>query len=188
MSTDENPFAELIEDYIVECLPLAEQVGDACIELERRWRSGDPADDLLPALKGRLHTVKGNSAMMGLAPMETVAHALEDVCALLDAEPDLAGDEVAGLLVRGSGLLIDLIRHAAGEPNPKPAAQFVKRVRKFSSATAARRAHPGLDWCSSAGAVRVAIPRLASGPTAPTTWCGWTSAGSMPCSRYWEKE
>jgi two-component system, chemotaxis family, sensor kinase CheA len=131
MSPDENPFGELIQDYIVECLPLAEQVGDAFIELERRWRNGDPADDLLASLKGRLHTVKGNSAMMGLAPMETVAHALEDVCALLDTQPALAGDEVAALLVQGSGLLIDLVRHAAGEPNPKPAAQFVKRVRKF---------------------------------------------------------
>ncbi|HEX2224984.1 MAG TPA: hypothetical protein VHN15_12340, partial [Thermoanaerobaculia bacterium] len=65
MPSEKNPFAELIEDYIVECLPLAEQVGNAFLELERRWAGGDPADDLIAPLKGSLHTVKGNSAMMG---------------------------------------------------------------------------------------------------------------------------
>jgi two-component system, chemotaxis family, sensor kinase CheA len=133
MSTDENAFGELIQDYIVECLPLAEQVGDAFIELERCWRLGDPGDDVLTSLKSQLHTVKGNSAMMGLAPMQEVAHALEDVCALLSAEPERRGDEVAALLVTGSGLLIDLIRSAAQGSDPKPAAQFVKRVRSLKS-------------------------------------------------------
>jgi two-component system, chemotaxis family, sensor kinase CheA len=131
MTTDENAFGDLIEDYIVECLPLAEQVGDAFIELERGWREGDAGDDLLASLKGRLHTVKGNSAMMGLPPMQTVAHALEDLCAFLEAEPALRGEEAAALLVRGSGLLIDLIRTAAEGAEPKPAARFVKRVRTF---------------------------------------------------------
>jgi two-component system, chemotaxis family, sensor kinase CheA len=132
MDADENAFGELIQDYIVECLPLAEQVGDAFIELERRWRAGDAGDDLLVPLKGQLHTVKGNSAMMGLTPMQDVAHALEDVCVLLSTQPALRGDEVAALLVAGSGLLIDLIRSAAQGSDPKPAAQFVKRVRSLA--------------------------------------------------------
>lgn len=131
MATEENAFGELIQDYIVECLPLAEQVGDAFIELERRWRAGDPGEDLLASLKGQLHTVKGNSAMMGLGPMQEVAHALEDVCALLSTEHPLRGDEVAALLVTGSGLLIDLIRSAAQGSDAKPAKQFVKRVRSL---------------------------------------------------------
>jgi two-component system chemotaxis sensor kinase CheA len=131
MAAEENEFSELIQDYIVECLPLAEQVGDAFIELERRWRAGDPGNSLLPPLKGQLHTVKGNSAMMGLAPMQEVAHALEDVCAVLPAEPALRVDQVAALLVAGSGLLIELIRSAAHGPDPKPAAQFVKQVRSL---------------------------------------------------------
>jgi two-component system chemotaxis sensor kinase CheA len=131
MATDENPFGELIEEYIVECLPLAEQVGDAFIELERRWQEGDTGADLLASTKSRLHTVKGNSAMMGLAPIQSVAHALEDVCALLESEPELRSDETATLLVGGSGLLIDLVRAAAQGTDPKLAAQFVKRVQTF---------------------------------------------------------
>lgn len=131
MSSDENAFGDLIQDYIVECLPLAEQVGDAFVELERRWREGDTGDDLLASVKGRLHTVKGNSAMMGLPPMQTVAHALEDACARLEADADLRGDAAAALLVRGSGLLIELIRNAAQGTDAKGAARFVKRVRTF---------------------------------------------------------
>ncbi|MEA2722460.1 MAG: two-component system, chemotaxis family, sensor kinase CheA [Gemmatimonadales bacterium] len=147
MAPDENAFGELIDDYIDECLPLAEQVGDAFVELERRWRAGDGGDDLLAQLKGRLHTVKGNSAMMGLAPMQLVAHALEDLCAVLDSERALRGDEVGNLLVRGSGLLIDLIRTAAKAPKPKPAEQFVKQVRIFLDRRPGKRARskkPGL--------------------------------------------
>ena len=71
MTAGENPFGDLLQDYIVECLPLAEQVADAFVELERRWQSDEPGDDLLTTVKGRLHTIKGNSAMMGIAPPGT---------------------------------------------------------------------------------------------------------------------
>ncbi|HEX7336839.1 MAG TPA: chemotaxis protein CheW [Gemmatimonadales bacterium] len=131
MTTEENAFGELIQDYIVECLPLAEQVGDAFVQLERRWQEGDAGDELLAPLKGRLHTIKGNSAMMGLDSPQSVAHALEDVCALLHADPARRNDEAAALLIRGSGLLIELVRTAVQKPNPRPAAQFVKVVRTF---------------------------------------------------------
>ena len=46
MSAGENPFGDLLQDYIVECLPLAEQVGDAFVELERHWRDGEPGEEL----------------------------------------------------------------------------------------------------------------------------------------------
>ena len=129
METEENAFGELIQEYIVECLPLAEQVGDAFLEIERRWRDGETGAELLGPLKGRLHTVKGNSAMMGLAPMQAVSHALEDVCGVLTADTRLRGDEVASLLVQGSGLLIDLIRSAANGTDPEKANEFVAQVR-----------------------------------------------------------
>ena len=76
MTAAENPFGELLQDYIVECLPLAEEVADAFVDLERQWHAGEPGDHLLASVKGRLHTVKGNSAMMGLRPMQDLAHAI----------------------------------------------------------------------------------------------------------------
>lgn len=131
MSRDENPFGELLQDYVLECLPLAEQVADGFVELERRWRRGDPADELLASLPGRLHTVKGNSAMMGLAPARETAHALEDACGHLRGGPERRTDAAAALLVAGGGLLVDLVRHASPELDPAPAARYVERVRRW---------------------------------------------------------
>ena len=134
MSAGENPFGDLLQDYIVECLPLAEQVGDAFVELERHWRDGEPGEELLASVKGPLHTIKGNSAMMGLAPTRDVAHALEDACGFLGRAPGSRGDDAAGLLVDGAGLLVDLVGSASPEPDVGPAAAFVERVRRFLGA------------------------------------------------------
>jgi two-component system chemotaxis sensor kinase CheA len=128
---DENPFGELLQDYVLECLPLAEQVADAFVELERSWRDGEPADELLASLPGPLHTVKGNSAMMGLVPAQETAHALEDACGLLRASPERRTDAAAALLVTGGGLLADLVRQASPELDPAPAARYVERVRRW---------------------------------------------------------
>ncbi len=134
MTGAENPFGDLLQDYIVECLPLAEEVGDAFVELERRWRDGDPGDALLASVKGRLHTIKGNSAMMGLAPMRDVAHALEDACGFLGRAPVSRGDDAAALLIAGGGLLVDLIGTASSETDGASAADYVERVRRFLGA------------------------------------------------------
>jgi two-component system, chemotaxis family, sensor kinase CheA len=134
VSGDENPFGELLQDYVLECLPLAEQVADAFVELERNWRDGDPAEDRLAGLPGPLHTVKGNSAMMGLAPMQEVAHALEDACGLLRRDAERRSESAGALLVAGGGLLVDLVRHASGEPDAAAATAFVERVRRWMDA------------------------------------------------------
>ncbi len=134
MTDVDNPFGDLMHDYIVECLPLAEQVADAFVELERQWAAGEPGDDILASVKGRLHTVKGNSAMMGLRPMQDLAHALEDACALLSAAPARRGDDAAALLVAGAGLLVDLVREASPETDPSVSVAFVQRVRGYLTA------------------------------------------------------
>ena len=113
MSPDDNAFRELIDEYVVECLPLAERAADALVDLERRRRTGTGGDELLGPVKGWLHTVKGNSAMMGLTPIQESAHALEDLCAaLLDSGGD-DGDGLLALLVEGGGLLVDQVRGVA---------------------------------------------------------------------------
>ncbi|HJX87595.1 MAG TPA: Hpt domain-containing protein, partial [Gemmatimonadales bacterium] len=95
MSAEDNAFRELIDEYVVECLPLAERAADALVDVERRRRAGTGGDELLGPVKGWLHTVKGNSAMMGLTPIQESAHALEDLCAALI---ERGGDDGDGLL------------------------------------------------------------------------------------------
>jgi len=138
----EHPFAELIQDYVAECLPLAERVTDTLIALERRWAAGDPAEEEFAPLKGLLHTIKGNSAMMGLVPLQELAHALEDVWGLLAARPELR-PQAADLLLRGSGLLADLIRSAAtAPPDAGLVAAFREEAREFLGATAGAASAP----------------------------------------------
>jgi two-component system chemotaxis sensor kinase CheA len=128
--SDDNAFADLIQDYIAESLPLAEAVTSAFLALERRWRDGDSDATDVAGLKGTLHTLKGNSAMMGLAPMQLVAHLLEDLAAHVLADAAVRTEVTAALLVEGSGLLTDLIQAAADPAAHAGAAdEYAGRVR-----------------------------------------------------------
>jgi len=141
--SDDHAFAELIRDYIAECLPLAEAVSDAFLRLERRWRDGDTQADDVAGLKGTLHTLKGNSAIMGLAPMQLVAHLLEDLSARVLADPAGRNETTAALLVEGSGLLVDLVQSAADPAAHTGASEeYAARVRLQLGATVDATAAP----------------------------------------------
>ena len=159
MAAEDNAFGELLDEYVVECLPLAERAADAAIELERRRQAGEPADELLAGLRGTLHTVKGNSAMMGLTPMQELAHALEDLASRRD-EAGLA------LLVEGAGLLAEQVKAAATGGDRRRTADFLARARGLAAAESADAAAPdrrrgdrrGTDGASNV--VRVDFRRL----------------------------
>jgi two-component system chemotaxis sensor kinase CheA len=70
---------DMIELFFEEAAERIEGIGGKLIELERR--SGDR--ELLGDLFRDLHTVKGSSAMVGLAPVNKLAHAAEDLVGLL---------------------------------------------------------------------------------------------------------
>jgi two-component system chemotaxis sensor kinase CheA len=141
VADSENPFGVLLNDYVAECLPLADRVGESFLALERRWEDGDSGEDLLDPLKRTLHTLKGNSAMMGLVPIQSLAHVLEDLCGVLAHAP-AARPAATTLLLRGGGLLADLIARAASGPTPSDlSATFVADAREFI-ATAATGTSP----------------------------------------------
>jgi len=169
----DHAFAELIQEYIAECLPQAEAISDALLALERQWQEGDAGVAELVQLKGTLHTLKGNSAMMGLRPVQTVAHALEDLAARVVADEAARTDAESTLLVEGAGLLIDLVRSAADPAGGTAEAdEFVRRVRsRLESAAAPAPAAPALrldrrradrraDAGPDGGTVRVDFRRL----------------------------
>lgn len=128
--TGDNAFAELIHEYVGECLPLSEQAADGFLEVERRWNTGQQVDDLAPRLKGLVHTVKGNSAMMGQSAAAEVAHATEDLFAVLLADASRREPAALDLLLDGSNLLIELVRGAAsGKADTARVASWVDGVR-----------------------------------------------------------
>ncbi len=128
--SDTNAFAELIHEYVGECLPLAEEAADGFLELERRWNADLPVDDLAPRLKGLVHTVKGNSAMMGQSAAADTAHTIEDLLAALLADATQRDPGTLSLLLDGADSLIELVRGAASQKSdPSRAQAWVAAVR-----------------------------------------------------------
>src|SRR5690606_5938797 len=95
--------------------------------------------------------LKGNSAMMGLTPLQGLAHVLEDLVGLLGREGE-ARSAGAPLLVRGAGLLADLVRGVTAGPLPDGAAeQYQEEARAFLAAERGRRAAPAPGGSRAAG-------------------------------------
>jgi two-component system chemotaxis sensor kinase CheA len=126
----EELFASLSKDFVDETAPIAREVGGLLLKLEEAWTVGGDAKSLLRAIRGGLHTIKGNSAMMGLAPIERVAHALEDVCAQVETSQSRGRALLAQLLLEGCDLLSAFIQAAlAGGVDGRLADTFVERAR-----------------------------------------------------------
>lgn len=91
---DDLTFRSLLEDYHLESRERLAQIEESLVDLERS--QGAARDELIVAAQRELHTLKGNSGMMGLGELRDFAHQLEDrVAALREGASAL---EVAALL------------------------------------------------------------------------------------------
>ena len=127
----EELFASLVKDFVDETAPIAQEVGGLLLKLEGVWTARGDAKPIVRAIRGGLHTIKGNSAMMGLRPIERVAHALEDVCAQVEFRQSHAQTLLVQLLFEGCDLLGVLIQAAlAGSVDATAANAFVLRARQ----------------------------------------------------------
>jgi two-component system chemotaxis sensor kinase CheA len=69
--------SQLIEEFLDDANGHVEAVEVSLMELEKRWAEGVLDDTLLTLLLGNLHTLKGNSGMMGFTPVQQYVHKLE---------------------------------------------------------------------------------------------------------------
>jgi len=67
----------LMEEFLEDANGHLEAVEVSLMELEKRWAEGLLDETLLTLLLGNLHTLKGNSGMMGLIPVQQYIHKLE---------------------------------------------------------------------------------------------------------------
>jgi two-component system chemotaxis sensor kinase CheA len=135
--------ASLLQDFIDECLPLAQQVASTVLELESAWEAERDTGDELRQLHGALHTIKGGAGMMAMAPIESLAHALEDVGGFVTEHPDRRGRREIELLLEGADLLVSLIRRASeGPADDAPTAAFARHVAEVLAAPAPGRVGP----------------------------------------------
>jgi two-component system chemotaxis sensor kinase CheA len=131
----EEIFSGLMKDFVDETQPLVHAVGTRLLKLEEAWRTGDDGGRELRSIRGGLHTIKGNAAMMGLQPIAAVAHALEDACAEGAGGDAAARTALAQLLFEGCDLLALLVRSAGeGALDPGRAETFVAHARRMPAA------------------------------------------------------
>jgi two-component system chemotaxis sensor kinase CheA len=119
--------ASLLQDFIDECLPLAQQVGATVLEMESAWEAERDTGDELRQVQGALHTIKGGAGMMSFTPIEALAHALEDVSSFVGAHPERRGRQEIELLLEGADLLIALVRRSQDGPVDAAATQAFQR-------------------------------------------------------------
>ena len=103
---------DMVELFFDECTERLEALAGKLVEIERR-----PADaDLLRDVFRDLHTVKGSSAMVGLAPVNHLAHAAEDLVGQIrDVGRAVDGPVIDALLAALDGLreMVDQARARA---------------------------------------------------------------------------
>lgn len=73
----------LIEEFLDDANGHVEAVETSLMELEKRWGEGVYDEALVTMLLGNLHTLKGNSGMMGFTPVQQYIHKLESAFKLV---------------------------------------------------------------------------------------------------------
>lgn len=86
----DSAFQELLSEFVLEARERTDEVEALLLRLE----SGDPVarGALLAQAKRELHTLKGNSGMMGFTHLQRRAHGLEDRVEALDLDRPEIGD------------------------------------------------------------------------------------------------
>ena len=160
----EELFASLVKDFVDETAPIAQEVGGLLLKLEGVWTAGGDAKPVVRAIRGGLHTIKGNSAMMGLAPIARVAHALEDICAEVGTRQGREQALLSQLLFEGCDLLGVLIQAAlVGGVDATSADAFVLRARQAMDGATATPATS--DSVEARSHVEAAVPPPAAEPS-----------------------
>ena len=77
--TEKADFIALLTDYLEDAAGHLDNVESALLELEKCVGSGASDEHYLLHMLGSLHTLKGNSGMMGFAAVQTYIHKLESI-------------------------------------------------------------------------------------------------------------
>jgi two-component system chemotaxis sensor kinase CheA len=158
---------DMVELFFDEAAERIEALAGKLVEVERR--PDDP--ELLRDVFRDLHTVKGSSAMVGLAPVNHLAHAAEDLVGQIrDAGRAVDGAVVDALLAALDGLRAMLDQARARAPIAFDPAPVIARLRNPGAPAApAEHAPPAARSPAGPGAGAAAPPaEHAEGRARPT--------------------
>ncbi|MEM7583882.1 MAG: chemotaxis protein CheW [Acidobacteriota bacterium] len=118
----QSGFQELLDEFMLEARERADEVESMLLRL----KSPDPEVKAaaVARIKRELHTIKGNSGMMGFSELQELSHQMEDQVDLLDLETPEIGDLLTQLDALRRGLET-AIPNQLDEELPAPAEEIV---------------------------------------------------------------
>lgn len=120
MSFIDPSMESMLEMFIYESTTLLEELDEIMMESEK---SKNINEKNINEIFRVMHTIKGSAAMMGVESVANIAHAVEDVFAIVRTEPaklQLIGDTIYDLLFRASDFIkveIDSLQGADYTPS-----------------------------------------------------------------------
>jgi|WetSurSiteA1Bulk_404760.scaffolds.fasta_scaffold01647_4 two-component system, chemotaxis family, sensor kinase CheA len=90
-----NPFEELFNDFFLDARERIDRVEEILLGL--KGAESHVIQGLFDTTKRELHTIKGNSGMMGLPDLQNLAHTLEDKVLILDRQEPQVEEILTGL-------------------------------------------------------------------------------------------
>jgi two-component system, chemotaxis family, sensor kinase CheA len=138
-------FEQFIDDYFAECEEHLVTIRRVLLQLESEGSIDGAESD---ALRRALHTVKGLSGMVGLAPVERISHAMEDAVGLIEVDKP-PSSRVVELLFIGVRLLEERIQARKRRETVTEAQSYLEDVAHVVA---------GSEFRSQSGAPGVAPP------------------------------
>ena len=146
----QSGFQELLDEFMLEARERADEVEAMLLRL----RSDDPEvkNAAIARAKRELHTLKGNSGMMGFSDLQELAHRMEDQMELLDFEQP----EISGLLRE-----LDALRHGLEKARPANAEPGFPEAEDEAAAADGGESEVGSEVRDvSGGSVRVPFSKI----------------------------
>jgi two-component system chemotaxis sensor kinase CheA len=116
---DEQVFRALLEEFYLECKERLDRIEQVLLTVEAA--DAERRRELLVEAKRELHTLKGNSGMMGLGELQALAHGMEDQVAALSSSRVAAA--VVRELLAGVDEFRVLLDRACGREDSADAAE-----------------------------------------------------------------
>lgn len=111
--------SSLLNDYVDDAHSHLDALDSALLEIERDMGSAAGLNSgLVTSLLGSLHTLKGNSGMMGFTTIQKFVHQFEGVFKRLLDAPDLLGQDIMNALFESASILKGAVDQVGANPQP----------------------------------------------------------------------
>ena len=169
MPSDFDPNMEPMELLIYEDTTLLNQLDQILLDSEK---SKTFSHESINEIFRIMHTIKGSAAMMGLTGISTLAHAVEDVFAIIREHPealDGVGEEIFDLVFQASDFLKSELEvlQSTGEATADPA-EIITELHKLAA-----QLRPGAEPAEAPAAAQAETPQTpapaAAGMAAPNS-------------------